>query len=496
METIGLTHPYLVLSLELFLIGLLLMLGLVVLVCRKFRGERTTHPGERTQARARFAGGKEEAQSSADESERQLTRRQHAAPLPQAAQAVKKLAPPSSQHLADLYCPQCRQLAPTAATFCPYCGVQLVAAQSGQPMRLNVPPLPLPETAESFLDDPSSGTVPQQSLPSALHSPAPPGSDQSMVQLAPGMSWKEHLDVFWTLFSDGVQSSTGLVVGARSHTGIKRRHSLNEDSLFAAHGMQTRTAQPQEFSVFLVADGMGGHQYGKEASFLAIQTMLEWMLPQVSGSSKWGETELRHLLIEGVQAANQAIHRRNQEQCTDMGTTLTAAVVVGLTACVVNVGDSRTYLYRDSVGLRQITRDHSVVAYLLETGILTSEDIYTHPQRNQIYRSLGTDPLIQVDAFIEHLQPGDLLLLCTDGLWEMVRDPVIEQTLRSGTNPSEMSSALLEAALAGGGADNVSVIVVQVSEAARQTDRQPLAQPDAVEMPDSSPDEPKQSSRE
>jgi len=220
------------------------------------------------------------------------------------------------------------------------------------------------------------------------------------------------------------------------------------------------------------------------------------MLPQVSGSSKWGETELRHLLIEGVQAANQAIHRRNQEQCTDMGTTLTAAVVVGLTACVVNVGDSRTYLYRDSVGLRQITRDHSVVAYLLETGILTSEDIYTHPQRNQIYRSLGTDPLIQVDAFIEHLQPGDLLLLCTDGLWEMVRDPVIEQTLRSGTNPSEMSSALLEAALAGGGADNVSVIVVQVSEAARQTDRQPLAQPDAVEMPDSSPDEPKQSSRE
>ncbi len=154
METASLTHLYLVLSLELFLIGLLLMLGLVVLVCRKFRGERTTHPGERTQARARFAGGKEEAQSSADESERQLTRRQHAAPLPQAAQAVKKLAPPSSQHLADLYCPQCRQLAPTAATSCPYCGVQLVAAQSGQPMRLNVPPLPLPETAESFLDDP------------------------------------------------------------------------------------------------------------------------------------------------------------------------------------------------------------------------------------------------------------------------------------------------------------------------------------------------------
>src|SRR5258708_12412187 len=166
METIGLTHSYLVLPIELFLIGLLLMLGLVVLVCRKFRGERTTHPGERTQARARFGGGKEEAQSSADESERQLTRRQHAAPLPQAAQAVKKLAPPSSQHLADLYCPQCRQLAPTAATFCPYCGVQLVAAQSGQPMRLNVPPFPLPQTAQPFLHHPSSQPQPHHPFPS------------------------------------------------------------------------------------------------------------------------------------------------------------------------------------------------------------------------------------------------------------------------------------------------------------------------------------------
>src|SRR5260221_7616139 len=85
METIGLTHPYLVLSLELFLIALLLMLGLVVLVCRKFRGERTTHPAQRTQPRAPFAGGKEEAQSRSDESERQLTPRQQAAPLPQAA---------------------------------------------------------------------------------------------------------------------------------------------------------------------------------------------------------------------------------------------------------------------------------------------------------------------------------------------------------------------------------------------------------------------------
>jgi serine/threonine protein phosphatase PrpC len=146
-----------------------------------------------------------------------------------------------------------------------------------------------------------------------------------------------------------------------------------------------------------------------------------------------------------------------------MGTTITAAVVVGLTAFVANVGDSRTYLYREPEGLRKITRDHSVVAYLVETGIIKPDDIYTHAQRNQIYRSLGANPLIQVDTFIEPLQTGDIVLLCSDGLWEMVRDERIQQILRDGTDPSQMASALIEAALDGGGADNVSVIVVHAA---------------------------------
>src|SRR5207302_11044110 len=103
-----------------------------------------------------------------------------------------------------------------------------------------------------------------------------------------------------------------------------------------------------------------------------------------------------------------------------------------------------------------------------ETGIIKPDDIYTHAQRNRIYRNLGTKPMIQVDVFVERLQPGDTLLLCSDGLWEMVRDPAIEQILRNGADPSQTSSGLLKAALVGGGADNVSVIVVQVTEAMRQ----------------------------
>src|SRR6266496_878610 len=251
--------------------------------------------------------------------------------------------------------------------------------------------------------------------------------------------------------------------------------------------------------MFIAADGMGGHVYGQEASRLGIQTLIDRVLPRVCGSSDLREADFRQLLIDGVQAANRAIHQRNKEQRTDMGTTITAALVVDCTAFVANVGDSRTYLYRESEGLRKVTKDHSLVAYLVENGIIEADDIYIHPQRNQIYRSLGIKPVIPVDMFMEQLRPGDTLLLCSDGLWEMVRDPFIEQILRQGTDPSQMGQALIEAALEGGGTDNISVVVVQVIEAMRSTDAmgmQLLAKPETVEMPNLSHREPKQSSQE
>src|SRR5256714_10667445 len=215
--------------------------------------------------------------------------------------------------------------------------------------------------------------------------------------------------------------------------------------------------------------------------------MIDQMLPKLSESSELGETDLKQLLIDGVQAANQVIHQRNQEQGTDMGTTITAALVVDLTAFVANVGDSRTYLYREPEGLRKITNDHSVVAYLVETGIIKPDDIYTHAQRNRIYRNLGAKPMIQVDVFVEQLQPGDTLLLCSDGLWEMVRDPLIQHLLRKEATPLQTSGALVEAALEGGGADNVSVIVVYTTGATGHREMiglQLLSKPETVEIPD------------
>jgi serine/threonine protein phosphatase PrpC len=287
-----------------------------------------------------------------------------------------------------------------------------------------------------------------------------------------------------------------LPVGWLSHPGIKRWNHPNEDSLFAVLGTRTHCAQPQPFGLFIVADGVGGYTHGQEASRLAIQAMIDRVLPKVFGNSELYDADVGQLLIDGVQAANWTIHQRKKEHRAAMGTTITAALLVGLTAFVVNVGDSRTYLYQQREGLRRVTQDHSVVAYLVEAGIIRPDDIYTHPLRNRIYRCLGTEPVIQVDSFIEHLQPDDTLLLCSDGLWGMVRDPRILQILRHEADPSQMSQALIEAALEGGGSDNISVIVMQVTNAARYTDAmglQLLAKPETVELPNLSYSEPKQS---
>jgi serine/threonine protein phosphatase PrpC len=213
---------------------------------------------------------------------------------------------------------------------------------------------------------------------------------------------------------------------------------------------------------------MGGHADGQEASRLAIHCMLQSVLPTIMDSSLSNGTELIETLTDGVQWANQAVYQRNQEYNVDMGTTLTSALVLDTTAYIVNVGDSRTYLYRPGQGLMQITRDHSVVARLVETGEITPEEVYTHPQRNQVYRGLGNQDKVEVDWFTVPLQAGDYLVLCSDGLWEMVRDPAIERLLKScGDNLSQASNALVGAALQGGGVDNISVIVVHVGGGAR-----------------------------
>lgn len=253
-----------------------------------------------------------------------------------------------------------------------------------------------------------------------------------------------------------------LVVGMGLDPGLARKNSPNEDNLFAIQGVRDSKEGEEPVGLFVIADGMGGHANGQIASRMAIQAISDTVAPTLLQQEDIDE-KFDELLKEGVHRANLSIYQRNRQQERMMGTTMTAALVVGTTAHIVNVGDSRTYRYRPGEGLKQLTRDHSMVARLVEDGVIKRDDIYTHPKRNQIYRCLGEKASVELDAFVEPLQAGDVLLLCSDGLWEMVRDPDISRIIAStAPHASRISSLLIQAALDGGGADNISVVVVAV----------------------------------
>jgi len=250
-------------------------------------------------------------------------------------------------------------------------------------------------------------------------------------------------------------------VGIGWDPGIVRKHKPNEDALLAQHSTCTTYGRLVPLSLFVVADGMGGHASGQVASHLAIHSMMQTVLPTIQNGEELTEEFLIDTLVDSTHWANQAIHQHREEHHVDLGTTITAALLIESTAYIVNVGDSRTYIYRE--GLRQVTRDHSLVARLVAVGAISAEEVYTHPDRNKVYRGLGEKDSVQVDWFTEPVQAGDYLLLCSDGLWEMVRDHEIEKILkRCLPDVSQASAALVKAALHRGGADNVSVIVARV----------------------------------
>jgi len=251
-----------------------------------------------------------------------------------------------------------------------------------------------------------------------------------------------------------------LQVGVGWDVGLLRRNEPNEDSVLAIQGMCSHKGRLVPFGLFCVADGMGGHADGQEASRIATERMMQTVLQNIFMSHELSEEFLTDILVGGVEWANLAIYHHAQAMQKDMGTTLTASLIVDTKAYTVNVGDSRTYIYREGVELFQITRDHSLVATLVEEGQITPDEVYTHPDRSKIYRSLGCSETVEVDWFVSDLYPQDRLVLCSDGLWEMVRNVPLERILRNCKQPLDASNRLVQAALRAGGADNVSVIVV------------------------------------
>ncbi|SMB94658.1 protein phosphatase [Thermanaeromonas toyohensis ToBE] len=228
---------------------------------------------------------------------------------------------------------------------------------------------------------------------------------------------------------------------ALTHTGLIRPD--NEDAFLV----------DTEKGLLAVADGMGGHQAGEVASFLALRALAEKLKEELV------EDPLAKLLA-AVHFANEVVYRSacQSPELSGMGTTLTAAWVVGSQAFLAHVGDSRAYLFRGG-RLEVLTHDHSYVGELVRSGDLTVEQARLHPHRNILTRALGTEAEVIVDTRVVGLHTGDRLLLCTDGLPEVVKDEEIAEVLSSRTGLKEAVQSLVRLALERGGPDNVTVVL-------------------------------------
>ncbi|MCG8350294.1 MAG: protein phosphatase 2C domain-containing protein [Chloroflexales bacterium] len=256
------------------------------------------------------------------------------------------------------------------------------------------------------------------------------------------------------------------IPGALSDTGVVRAH--NEDSLFTLNMSLSNTSEQRAWGLYMVADGMGGHAAGEIASGLAIRGAAEIVLSEylslvIDSNADYDDQQAQAIVHRAVMRANDYILREGQMRDNDMGSTLTMALVVGDRATIANVGDSRTYLYRDGK-LKRVTRDHSLVMRLVELGQIEDKDIYTHPQRNAVLRSLGDKPDVQVDIFSTRLYSGDALLLCSDGQWEMTQDPEMERVIAANGDPQRACEAFIRAANQAGGEDNVTSVLVRLLE--------------------------------
>jgi serine/threonine protein phosphatase PrpC len=353
-----------------------------------------------------------------------------------------------------------------------------------------VTPPPQPEASA----EPETTPVPV--VAAAAEVPATPASPEEPVPTPPADDVSEQAtEAVPTVITPAfvaAPSSRGarLVPQAAGLTnpGMRRASDPNQDNILALTGTYSGGGSPQAYGLFIVADGMGGHADGKEASRRTIEVMAGYILPALTEGQPLSSDAFSGLLTEAAARANADLGEQNLTRRADMGTTLTAALVVGDIAHIANIGDSRTYLFSPDRGLHAVTTDHSIVASLVKAGVIRPEDVYTHPRRNQIYRSLGGQHAeAEVDVYHVVLEAGDRLLLCSDGLWEMVRDPQIEAILRATSEPAQACDLLVREANANGGDDNVSVIVVRLldeqSSPPASTSIHVIVQPDDTTLP-------------
>lgn len=284
-----------------------------------------------------------------------------------------------------------------------------------------------------------------------------------------------------------IELNLPVVLQSGHFTDVGLVRELNEDSLLALHLTQYYESVQTQIGLYIVSDGMGGEAAGEVASRVTVRAVAEWMTDRlISASLKSTHDEkiaaptqtggLRLAVANGHEMATtemlkQAVIAANREVMAyaaanplerGLGATVTVAMVVGEVLTIAHVGDSRCYLLSGDQ-LAQLTEDHSLVQKMVNTGNLTLSEARTHPYRNVIYRSIGSDEQIEIDIIRRRLKSGDALMLCSDGLNGMLGDDQIRDILMVNPDPNAAAKELVIAANYAGGVDNTSVIVVRIN---------------------------------
>lgn len=236
---------------------------------------------------------------------------------------------------------------------------------------------------------------------------------------------------------------------ARSDIGKIRE--MNQDNFFVSD-------QDDEIKLFIVADGMGGYKGGEIASKLAIDSVKSYIINNFNETNKERE-KILDLVKNAVEYANMVVYEKSQEveELNGMGTTIDVAIIQSGKLYIGHVGDSRVYRLRKEF-FRKLTVDHSYVEQLLKQGNITKEEAYNHPKKNMLTKALGCTAYVEPDVMVKGYQKGDVLLMCTDGLTNMIREEQIFQILKD--NPEQACDILVDKANENGGLDNITAVII------------------------------------
>ena len=242
------------------------------------------------------------------------------------------------------------------------------------------------------------------------------------------------------------------MIQAFATSDIGKARQINEDSYFASK-------PDDEIQLFIVADGMGGYKGGEIASSMAINSAKNYILSNFE-KSKIDKETLLSLVKSSSQYANMVVYEKAQkdEDLRNMGTTLDVCLIYQNKAFISHIGDSRIYRIRKEF-MRKLTKDHSYVQQLVDEGKITKEEGMNHPKKNMLIKALGCTEFIEPDSMIKGFIKGDIILMCTDGLTNMVSEQEIFNILKN--NSSEPSKILIEKANKNGGLDNITAIVIK-----------------------------------